>query len=188
MADSTARAEALAQLAALGVTNDLTETVVEPKLELTGDEVYAGGDVARILIRPAHLTYREGTPPELLYAEAKVGDTVLLDKAQAKRLDELGATTTKAKASKAPAPVEVPSVPEHQLGEDVTDGTPDTPAAPSSVTDEELGAMKAGELIAHVNQHNGDKARVYALELARPEPRSTVLKASSPHDPDEELD
>lgn len=199
--DATARAEALAQLAALGVTNDLTTATDEPKLALTGDEVYAGGDVVRVLIRPAHLPYREEKGGELNYAEAKVGDTVLLDEAQAKRLDGLGATMTKAAATKATKaePVAVPSVPEEQSATADTQtepvvqapaptGEPATVTSTGGKTDEELGAMNAGELVAHVNQHNEDKARVRALEMARTQPRSTVLKATSTDDPDEELD
>lgn len=189
------RAEALARLAALGVTNDVTDvTPTEQGPELTGEEVYAGGDVARVLIRPAHLVYYDKELRDLVRPEAKIGDTVLLTDVEAKRLDEAGATMTKTKAkaaAKEPVKVEVPAVPEGNASEGQTDGQPPAspaPASSSGKTDEELAAMKAAELVTHVNQHNGDKARVRALEMARPQPRETVLKATSNDDPDEVLD
>lgn len=186
------RSEALARLAALGVTNDITDVTPSTTLELTGDEVYAGGDEVRVLVQKAHLTYREEKGGELLYADAKVGDTVLLDKVQAKRLDELGATVSKTqarKAAKAPTPVEVPAVPEGSDSDTQPDGNPPA-AASSGKTDEELRAMSAADLVAHVNQHNDDKVRVRSLEGQRPSPRPTVMKATAPDgdDPDEELD
>lgn len=192
----TDRSEALARLAALGVTNDVTDVpLVEQGPEPTGDEVYAGGDTARILIKAAHLAYYDKELRDLVRPEAKVGDTVLLSDVEAKRLDGLGATMTKAKAKAAakPTPVEVPSVPEGDPSAGQPDGTPATTsvaAGTSGKTDEELAAMGAEELVAHVNQHQGDKVRVRALEGQRPKPRSTVLKATAPEgdDPDEELD
>jgi len=80
-------------------------------------------------------------------------------------------------------------VPEGSDSDAQPTGTPAvTTASTSDKTDDELGAMKAEELVAHVNQFEGDKARVRALEQQRPQPRSTVLKATSNDDEDEELD
>lgn len=178
MAQDTTRAAALAALANLGVKADptvATETAA-PALTMTdNDAVYAGGDVERVLIGPAHLTYREEKGGDLLHAFAEVGDTVLLTEAQAKRLDGLKVTVTKAKAAKlAKAPAEPAPAPD----------------AATSKTDAELEAMTAADLVAHVNQNAGDKVRVRALEGKRDEPRKTVLKATAPDgdDADEELD
>jgi hypothetical protein len=164
------RAAALARLAELGAKTELGAKADEVEVKRTGEEVYAGGDEARVLVREAHLTYREGT--DLLHAFASVGDTVLLTKAQAKRLDGLGVT--------------VP----------VTADDEEVKAAASDdgvVTDEQLGAMSAADLIAHVGQNPDDRDRVRRLELERDEDkrRSTVLKATQGEDeddPDEELD
>ena len=153
------RAEALARLAALGVTNDLTaSTATAPAVELSGDEVYAGGDVKRVLIKEAHLTWTDNR--ELMRAETVVGDTVLITEAQAKRLDALGATAK-------PADVKA--------------------AAKANASEgDQLESMKAADLVAHVNQHPEDRAKVLELELAKPEAerRATVVKAAQP---DEDL-
>lgn len=175
MAD-TSRAAALAKLAELGVKADPAALAAESApVKGTGEEVYAGGDVKRVLIGPAHLTYRDERN-ELLHAFAELGDTVLLTEKQAKRLDGIGATATEADAAKL---AKAPATPAP------------TGAEPSSKTDEELEAMNAAELVAHVNQHAGDKVRVRGLEGKRDEPRKTVLKATAPEgadDEDEELD
>jgi hypothetical protein len=177
MQDST-RAAALAKLAELGVKADPTATSPAEVTVTVSDKepVYAGGDVERVLVSPAHLTYREEKGGQLLHAFAEVGDTVLLTSAQAKRLDGLEVTVTKAQAKK--------------LGE--APAAPAPAAAPdaSTTTDEDLQAMSAAELVAHVNQHPGDRVRVRALEGQRDEPRVTVLRATAPDgdDEDEELD
>lgn len=165
MADSS-RAAALAALRDLGVKDTGANTVEEPKVERSGNEVPAGGDVARLLVKPAHLTYRQDG--ELRYPEAGVGDVVLLTAAAAKRLDELGATVD-------------PDATEEEV-EAATDG---------EVTDEQLRAMSAGDLVAHVGQHPEHKGRVRDLELERDadKQRVTVLKATeASDDEDEELD
>lgn len=162
MADTTSRAAALARLAELGAKPELGVKADEVKVERSGDEVYAGGDEARILVRPAHLTYREGT--DLLHAFASVGDTVLLTKAQAKRLDDLGVTASV----------------------DAEDEELEAVAEGGIVTDDQLKAMTAAELVAHVAQTPEEKGRVRALELERDEDkrRATVLKATAPEDED----
>lgn len=186
------RAEALAHLAALGVTNDLSAVEEKtPALEATGVEVYAGGDVARVLVKAVHLAYRDDTIRDLVRPEAGIGDTVLLSEGEAKRLDDLGATVTKKAAKKASEPtvVDVPAVPTGDPSAAQPSGTaPEGTAA--AVSDEQLAAMSAAELVAHVNQHNGDKGRVRVLETQRPQPRATVMKATAPEgdDPDEDLD
>ena len=168
MADTSSRAEALAKLQALGVKPDLNEAPhVEERVTRSGAEVYAGGDEARILVREAHLTYREGT--DLLHAFASVGDTVLLTKAQAERLDGLGVTASV----------------------DAEDEELEAVAEGGIVTDDQLRAMTAADLIAHVAQNPEEKGRVRALELERDEDkrRATVLKATAPEDEDgEEFD
>lgn len=185
------RAEALARLAALGVTNDVTSvTEQEQGPALTGDEVYAGGDVKRVLVKAAHLVYYDKDLRDLVRPEAVIGDTVTLTDAEAKRLDAAGATMTPkdAKAATTSAPVVVPAVPAGDPSAGQPTGNPAGTVATSTKTDDELGAMNAGELVAHVNQFEGDKARVRSLEQARPKPRETVLKATSNDDPDEVLD
>lgn len=160
----TDRAEALRRLAELGVKTDPAAVAPEAaKVERTGDEVEAGGDTPRILVKPASLTYRQGG--ELRYAFAEVGDTVLLNARQAKRLDSLGVT------------VEV----------DATDDELEA-AADGEVTDEALRTMSAADLVAHVAQNPGDRERVRELELERDQQRVTVLKATAGEDDDEELD
>ena len=176
MTTDNPRAEALARLAELGVKADPTATAsAEVKVAVSDSEpVYAGGDVERVLVGPAHLTYREEKGGALLHAFAEVGDTVLLTDAQAKRLDGLKVTVTKAQARKlasAPAPAAQAAAP-----------------ATSTKTDEELEAMSAAELVAHVNQHQGDKVRVRGLEGKRDEPRKTVLKATAPEGSEDDDD
>ena len=171
MAEVTDRSEALRRLAELGVKADPSATRQEPApVERSGEEVYAGGETSRVLVRSANLTYREGG--ELRYADASVGDTVLLTAKQAKRLDGMGVT------------VEATASDEEVKAAASEDGT---------VTDEQLRTMGAAELIAHVTQHPDDRDRVRTLELERDEDkrRVTVLKASADpdaDDPDEELD
>lgn len=157
----TDRSAALARLAELGAKPELGVTADEPAVKRTGDEVYAGGDEARILVRDAHLTYREGG--DLLHAFANPGDTVLLTKTQAKRLDELGVTVE-------------PDASDEELEAASSDD--------GKATDEQLRAMSAAELVAHVGQNPDDRERVNALELERDEDkrRSTVLKATTVED------
>lgn len=160
------RAEALRRLAELGVKTDAADTAPVPAVKPTGAEVPAGGDVPRILVQSANLTYREGG--DLRYPVAQVGDTVLLTAAQAKRLDGLGVT------------VSVDATPEAL--EEATNG---------ETTDEQLATMSAADLVAYVAQNPEERGRVHALELEREAQRVTVLKATAPEDgddPDEELD
>lgn len=156
------RVAALARLAELGAKPELGVKADEAKVERTGDEVYAGGDEARVLVREAHLTYREDR--DLVHAFASVGDTVLLTKAQAKRLDDLGVTASV----------------------DAKDEELEAVAEGGIVTDDQLKAMTAAELVAHVAQTPEEKGRVRALELERAEDkrRATVLKATAPEDED----
>ena len=156
MADNS-RADALRRLAELGAPTAASSPEA-PKVKATGDEVEAGGDVRRLLVRPAHLTYRDkgGT---LLHAFPQVGDVILVTAAQAKRLDSLGVT----------------------VEEDATDEEVEA-AVEGEVTDEQLRAMSAADAVAHVNQHPEHKARVRELELERDTPRVTVLKATEDED------
>lgn len=156
MAIISDRAAALARLAELGAAGAATPHE-EPTVTRTGAEVYAGGDEARLLIRSANLSYRKKSGRQ--YVEATVGDVVLLDAAQAKRLDALGVT----------------------VAPDTDDAKVDAALSPD-VTDEDLLAMHAAELVAHVGQHPDQADRIRDLELARPEEnrRKTVLAATDP--------
>lgn len=169
MTTDNPRAEALRKLAELGVKADpsAVASADEVKVERTGEEVYAGGDVARVLISPAHLTYRDERNT-LLHAFAEVGDTVLLTEATAKRLDGLNATEKPGAKKAAPAPAATPA---------------DAPK-----TDEELEAMNVGDLVAYVNQHPEERVRVRALEGKREPARKTILKATAPIDADGNVD
>lgn len=158
----TDRAEALRRLAELGVKTDPGASTDEASVTRSGDEVYAGGDVARLLVKDAHLTYREGG--DLVSAFASPGDTILITAEQAKRLDGLG-VTVEADAS----------------DEDLE------AAADGEVTDEALRTMSAADLVAYVAQNPEERDRVRALELEREQQRVTVLKATAAED-DEELD
>lgn len=156
------RAEALRRLAELGVKGDQSPEA-PATVARTGAEVEAGGDVPRILVQPANLTYRTGDV--FHYPAAQVGDTVLLTAEQAKRLDGLGVT------------VDVDATPE-DLEE----------AAAGETTDEQLRVMSAADLVAYVAQNPEERDRVRALELERDAQRVTVLKATAGEDDDEDLD
>ena len=165
MAQVSDRAEALRRLAELGVKAETGGTVLEAEVTRSGEEVYAGGDVARLLVKDAHLTYREGG--DLVHAWAVPGDTILVTVAQAKRLDGLGVTV------------------EPDASDDEVEAALD-----GEVTDEQLRTMSAADLIAHVGQNPDDRDRVRTIELERDEDkrRKTVLEATSSDDDDEELD
>lgn len=152
------RAEALRRLAELGASGATSVAADTPTVERTGNEdVYAGGDNRRLLVRRAHLSYMDKGVRH--YPEAGPGDVVLLDDRQAKRLDALGVT-----------------VDPDASDEEVED------AAAGEVTDEQLRAMSAAELVAHVGQHPDHRERVRALEEERDEDkrRKTVLEATDP--------
>lgn len=158
--EAAQRREALAALVARQETPPEPEAPVEP----TGREVYAGGEEARILIKRAStLGYRH---PSGHYqrVEAKPGDTVLLTKAQAERLDGLGVTVS--------PDADLEQVAQAEAGD--------------LWTDDQLKVAKAGELVAYVAQHPEERPRVRTLEEARTGkrkgdgPRPTVLKATEP--------
>lgn len=156
--------ERLAALAALAIGQEPAPSSPAPALIVrTGREVYAGGDVRRLLVAPASLTYREAG--RLLHADAAPGDVVLVEQSQADRLDDLGATAD-------------PDATEQELAEVKADA-----ALP---TDDVLRAMNAGELVAYVTQHPEERARVRELEEQRTGsgkgrgPRATVLAATTP--------
>lgn len=102
----------------------------------------------------------EGTVPlQYTHESAYRGQTVDLPVAEVKRLVALGAVVE---------------------GEDVAAALAawDASAGPAPATedgDAELAALSAADLIAYVNQHPGEAARVYALEAARRSPRKTVI-------------
>lgn len=153
MTTTATRSEALGALLA-GNPGEEGPAPARP-LTVTGLDVYAGGTLPRLLVAPAVLAYR--TPDGVLeHAEATVGDTVLVDEEQAARLDRLGVT--------APA------------------GSTPQVTAPGAVTDEELAAMGAADVIAWAGQHPADRPRIHALEAAkRPsKQRATVLEATNP--------
>lgn len=146
-------AEQSAALAALTIGQP-EPTVAQP-VEPTGRDVYAGGDVRRLLIGPAHLVWPEGGT--LHYAtDVEVGDTVLVSAQQAARLDRIGVTV-----------------------DETTDLTRTAlEKAAGLATDEQLAAMRAPELVAYVAQHPDERTRVRDLEEQRPAPRKTVLTAT----------
>lgn len=157
------RAAALAALVANGARTG--ESLGDsPELERTGNEVKAGGDTARLLVRDGvALSYVEGGI--LRYAQAGAGDVILVSAKQARRLDELGVTVD----------------PDSDL-----DAVEDT-LEDGRKTDEQLEAMTAPELVAHVAQHPDERERVRVLEEARRNPRKTVLTATEPT-PEADLD
>lgn len=155
-------AERAAALAALAIGQEPAPTPAPARAAVpTGREVYAGGDVRRRLIGAAALTYRSAPNAPLEHADAEPGDTILVTRQQAERLDGLGVTVDD------DAPVEAATV---------------TPAA----SDDALRTMTAEQLVAHVTQNPDDRPRVRALELARTGkgkgrgPRATILAATEP--------
>lgn len=155
----SAALERAAALAALSLGVDAPPPPA-PGLELTGRTVPAGGDLERVLVKRASSL---GYVVDGVYhrAGAVPGDVILIDQAQADRLDGLGVTLTR-EAFDAPDP------------------------EPSGVEDEgsdaHLDSLGAPDLIAYVIQHPEAAGRVRELELARPEnkQRSTVLAATDP--------
>lgn len=151
------RAAALAALVA-GVTVDEGGGTA-PALERTGAEVYAGGDVARLLVMDApSLGYVKGG----LYirAEAVRGDVVLLTQKEAARLDAAGATVS-------------PDADVTEVAAQQAAGVP---------TDEEIAAMGAAALVAYVGQHPDEAPRVREVELGKTakNQRKSVLEATDP--------
>lgn len=157
-AASTERAAALAALV-LGTTpQDEGGHAAAPRTR-TGRDVYAGGDVRRLLIKRAStLGYVEGGI--YMRAEAVPGDVVALSTKQAARLDGLGVTVD----------------PDSNLGE--VEATVEA----TGYTDAQLSAMGAADLVTYVGQHPDQADRVRSLELAKRETkrRSSVLDATDP--------
>lgn len=162
MATSSARREALARLAELGARPDVEATDDAVEVADNGTRVYAGGDVARLLLSPAHLVYVEDKVKRHVFPA--VGDVILVDQAQADRLDGLGVT----------CPLEeAPEVIDKGDGE---------------VTDEDLAHSSAEDLIAYVTQNPEERARVRAIEVATrgEKARKTVIDATEdPDNPDD---
>lgn len=151
---SATSAEQTAALAALAIGDADVAPTVEP-VQLTGRELYAGGDVRRILVAPAHLSWSENGA--LRYApRPEVGDVVLVTRAQADRLDRLGATVEETADLEEVALEQVAGL----------------------ASDAALEAMRAPELVAYVTQHPDERPRVRQLEQSRPSPRKTVLTAT----------
>lgn len=144
-----------------------------------------------------------GPPGARQYHRANRGDVIEVTEAEAARGDELGFLGGEdddagelAPSSSAWPTEEV----ELSAGLSLPDGTPG-PNAPSreavdaaaavaasiaaldesGVTDEELAAMSAADVVAHLNQNPGDVDRVEAIEAERNTPRSTVTKAVEAH-------
>jgi hypothetical protein len=155
--ESTARAAALA---ALVIGQPVDDTEAPAPLTRTGREVECGGEIARLLVKPAStLGYRL---PWGVYQRcgAVPGDVVLLPRSEADRLDALGVTVD----------------PDTDLG-DVQEQQAD-----GLWTDDQIREANAEPLIAYVTQHPDERERVRALEEARKgrtgKPRATVLKAT----------
>lgn len=155
--ESTARAAALAALV-IGQPSDDTEAPAP--LTRTGREVECGGEVARLLVKPAStLGYR--LPSGVFQRCGAVpGDVVLVSRTQADRLDGLGVTVD----------------PDADLGE------VEEQQADGLWTDDQIREANAEPLIAYVTQHPDERDRVRAIEESRKgrtgKPRATVLKAT----------
>lgn len=153
------RAAALEALVT-GTSAGGTAPSAAPAVVRTGAEVEAGGTVARLLIDKAILSYRHGSGDSsyLVYPKAKPGDVVLLSAANAARLDAAGITVD-------------PDTDLEALAAELDN---------TGVTDAQLEAMTAPELIAYVGQNPEERDRVRTLEEARAKPRVTVLGATEP--------
>lgn len=135
------------------------------RVELTGNVIEAGGDVERILITSAQLTYSAGNPPVMHYPKAGPGDVVLVTARQAERLDSLGVTVES----------------EADLG-DVNAALEVEAATGGAWDDERIRAAKAEEVVAYVTQNPDERARVRAIEEERSakKRRKTILDATEP--------
>lgn len=158
---STERAAALAALLIGAVAGG--EAGAAPQLERTGREVEAGGDIPRLLVRPAFTLGYRLADGSYQRAGAVPGDVVLLSRSEADRLDGLG-VTVEADANLG------------DVAEEVAAGL---------WTDEQIKAGKVTDLVAYVAQHPAERERVRAIEEARQGtngkgPRSTVLTATEP--------
>lgn len=158
------RASALAALVAAGARTGEQTTPAPPPPARTEAVVYAGGNVERLLIGEANLTYRDDER-RLVYANARPGDVILVNEGQAERLDRIGVTVD-------------PDTDPAEVAELTATGGP--------ATDAELEAMRAAELVAYVAQNPTERDRVRELEEARSRPRATVLAAVEPT-PDADL-
>lgn len=108
------------------------------------------------------------TPQQYSHHRAARGDTVELGKAALERAEGRGWVAAPDEAAEALA----------DTASEVRNG----PVPAGEAGDAELAAMGAVELIAYVNQHPEEAARVNTLELARGEAkaRKTVLQATEP--------
>lgn len=155
--ESTARAAALAALV-IGQPTDDTEAPAP--LSRTGREVECGGEIPRLLVKPAStLGYR--LPWGVFQRCGAVpGDVVLVSRTQADRLDALGVTVD----------------PDADLGE------VEEQQADGLWTDDQIREANAEPLVAYVAQHPDERERVRAIEEQRKgrtgKPRATVLKAT----------
>lgn len=155
--ESTARAAALAALV-IGQPDDAAEAPAP--LTRTGREVECGGEVARLLVKPASTLGYRLSSGVFQRCGAVPGDVVLVSRAQADRLDGLGVTVD----------------PDTDLGE------VEEQQAYGLWTDDQIREANAEPLIAYVTQHPDERERVRALEEQRKgrtgKPRATVLKAT----------
>lgn len=158
-AEAAQRREALAALVA---RTDTPTVEAAPVVVKSGREVDCGGDHRRLLVkRFSAIGYRL---PSGVYMRTKAqpGDTVLLLKSEADRLDALGVTVE-------------PDADLEQVADEQAGGL---------WTDEQIKVAKAGEVVAYVGQNPDERPRVRLLEEARTGkgkgsgPRATVLKAT----------
>lgn len=154
--DATERAAAIASLLVGQSVEEGASAPVAPPLARTGNTVEAGGEEARLLIKPAHLSYLIPNVGRQ-YVDAVVGDVVLLTKGEANRLDELAVTVS-------------PDADLDDVEEDLAGGL---------LTDEQIKTGGAEDLVAYVTQHPDERDRVAAIEGAKPKKkqRATVLAA-----------
>lgn len=120
--------------------------------------VYAGGEVAVVMTRSdVPLVYVVDGVQRYADPVAK-GETAHVTRKQADRLLGLGWAVT-------------PGENVEEALEELEDG---------KLTDDQLGKLKAADLVAYVVQHPEERERVRALEEERKDPRKTVLTATEP--------
>lgn len=140
---------------------------------LTGDEVYAGGDVRRVLTGPVSLTYRDEAG-RACYAGHHLGDIALLTPEAAANLDATpGFTLTEDAYAEAA-----------NSGRQVAAPGPATPRPLPEFTDDQLAQMATGPLMALASTRGDLAEQIRNAELSRKRPRPSVLAAVDPADVD----
>ncbi|MEG1971277.1 MAG: hypothetical protein RR101_14290 [Burkholderiaceae bacterium] len=146
---------------------------------LTGATVYAGGDVACVVLSRVFLTYRHDKFG-VCRVTPKVGDTVTVIEAQAVRLTGLGVAERVEVPAEVPQAVTAPVVPPQAAATVNGDQGGDTPTEGRDLTDEEAATLATANMpdtIAFLREHPDTVAAVRAAEEARTPPRAGVMVA-----------